>query len=194
MSATVHPARVWPAGPGRSAFWINWQGGMTPCGMMTQPLFSVPELGFAQAMGADQGGHGAGSVCRGLRGLRLKEICPACAAMCVTETGHFDAKPEYVCEMTHETVRRTIEEVKMEIRKQLVKRNIAGDVILVPIGDASLELKGLVTLNETGELLWDRLPQAADAADLAAALRAEYDVDEPRRCRTHRRSWTPCGS
>lgn len=35
----------------------------------------------------------------------------------------------------------------MEIRKQLVKRNIAGDVILVPIGDASLELKGLVTLN-----------------------------------------------
>lgn len=68
----------------------------------------------------------------------------------------------------------------MEIRKQLVKRNIAGDVILVPIGDASLELKGLVTLNETGELLWDRLPQAADlAADLAAALRAEYDVDEP---------------
>lgn len=67
----------------------------------------------------------------------------------------------------------------MEIRKQLVKRNIAGDVILVPIGDASLELKGLVTLNETGELLWDRLPQAADATDLAAALRAEYDVDEP---------------
>lgn len=67
----------------------------------------------------------------------------------------------------------------MEIRKQLVKRNIAGDVILVPIGDASLELKGLVTLNETGELLWDRLPQAAGVADLAAALRAEYDVDEP---------------
>ena len=36
-----------------------------------------------------------------------------------------------------------------------------------------------MTLNETGELLWDRLPQAADAADLAAALRAEYDGDEP---------------
>ena len=46
----------------------------------------------------------------------------------------------------------------MEIRKQLVKRNIAGDVILVPIGDTSLELQGLVILNETGELLWDHLP------------------------------------
>ena len=38
----------------------------------------------------------------------------------------------------------------MNIRKQLVKRNIAGDVILVPVGDASLEIKGLLTLNETG--------------------------------------------
>ena len=35
----------------------------------------------------------------------------------------------------------------MEIRKQLVKRNIAGDVILVPIGDTSLELQGLVILD-----------------------------------------------
>ena len=61
----------------------------------------------------------------------------------------------------------------MEIRKQLVKRNIAGDVILVPIGDASLELKGLVTLNETGELLWDRLPQAADAADSELGFRLQ---------------------
>ena len=66
----------------------------------------------------------------------------------------------------------------MNIRKQLVKRNIAGDVILVPVGDASLEIKGLLTLNETGELLWDALPEAVDEAALTAALRAEYDVDD----------------
>ncbi len=65
----------------------------------------------------------------------------------------------------------------MKVLKQLVKRNIAGDVILVPVGDASLELKGLLTLNETGEFLWDRLPSAADGASLAAALLEEYDVD-----------------
>ena len=43
----------------------------------------------------------------------------------------------------------------MNIRKQLVKRNIAGDVILVPVGDASLEIKGLLTLNETEVTLLD---------------------------------------
>ena len=55
----------------------------------------------------------------------------------------------------------------MTIKKQLVKRNIAGDVILVPVGDSSLTLKGLITLNETAEFIWDRLSDAADAAELA---------------------------
>lgn len=65
----------------------------------------------------------------------------------------------------------------MTIKKQLVKRNIAGDVILVPVGDSSLTLKGLITLNETAEFIWDRLADAADAAELAAALREEYEID-----------------
>ena len=65
----------------------------------------------------------------------------------------------------------------MTIKKQLVKRNIAGDVILVPVGDSSLTLKGLITLNETAEFIWDRLADAADAAELVAAMCEEYDID-----------------
>lgn len=64
----------------------------------------------------------------------------------------------------------------MTIKKQLVKRNIAGDVILVPVGDSSLTLKGLITLNETAAFIWDRLADAADAAELAAAMCEEYDI------------------
>lgn len=65
----------------------------------------------------------------------------------------------------------------MTIKKQLVKRNIAGDVILVPVGDSSLTLKGLITLNETAEFIWDRLADAADAGELAASLCEEYEID-----------------
>lgn len=65
----------------------------------------------------------------------------------------------------------------MKIQKQLVKRNIAGDVILVPVGDASLELKGLLTLNETGERIWDLLPDAASEEDILRSLLEEYDVE-----------------
>lgn len=97
---------------GRSAFWINWQGGMTPCGMMTQPIFSVPEMDFARAWEATKAATEKIRLPGECAGCRLKEVCHACAAMCVTETGRFDVKPEYVCRMTHETVRRTIEEAE----------------------------------------------------------------------------------
>ena len=97
---------------GRSAFWINWQGGMTPCGMMTQPIFSVPEMGFARAWEETKAATEKIRLPGECAGCRLKEVCHACAAMCVTETGRFDVKPEYVCRMTHETIRRTIEEAE----------------------------------------------------------------------------------
>ena len=66
----------------------------------------------------------------------------------------------------------------MKIRKQLVKRTIAGDVILVPVGDASLELKGLLTLNETGERMWDLLPRCETEEALVRQMLEEYEVDE----------------
>ena len=64
----------------------------------------------------------------------------------------------------------------MKIKKELIKRNIAGDVILVPVGSASLDLKGLITLNEAAEV-WDALPEAESADDLVKAITEVYDVD-----------------
>lgn len=64
----------------------------------------------------------------------------------------------------------------MKTLKRLIKRNIAGDIILVPVGDASLEIKGLITLNETGEFLWDALEKAENESALAAMLAAEYEL------------------
>lgn len=66
----------------------------------------------------------------------------------------------------------------MVIRKQLVKRNIAGDVILVPIGDASIQIKGLLTLNETGERIWDLLPQCDNEEAIVRQMLEEYEIDE----------------
>lgn len=66
----------------------------------------------------------------------------------------------------------------MQIKKEFVKRNIAGDVILVPIGSATAEIKGLITLNEAAELIWDALPEANSVADLVKAITDVYDVDD----------------
>lgn len=66
----------------------------------------------------------------------------------------------------------------MKIRKELIRREIAGDVILVPVGGTVLENNGLFALNELGAFLWDRLESAEDEAALVQAVLSEYEVDE----------------
>ena len=66
----------------------------------------------------------------------------------------------------------------MKIRKELIRREIAGDVILVPVGGTVLENNGLFALNELGAFLWDRLESAEDEDTLVQAVLSEYEVDE----------------
>lgn len=71
----------------------------------------------------------------------------------------------------------------MIIKKELIKRQIALETILVPVGKSVYDSHGLFALNELGSFLWDLLPEAEDAEALVAAVLAEYDVaeDEARR-------------
>lgn len=66
----------------------------------------------------------------------------------------------------------------MTIKKELIKRDIAGDTVLVPVGKTVYESNGLFILNELGGFLWDLLPQAENGDSLVAAVLREYDVDE----------------
>lgn len=65
----------------------------------------------------------------------------------------------------------------MLIKKELIKRQIAGDVILVPVGKTVLESTGLFVLNELGGFLWDLLPTALDEEALVSAVLECYEVD-----------------
>lgn len=66
----------------------------------------------------------------------------------------------------------------MKIKKELVKRDIAGDIILVPVGRTVYEGNGLFVLNEQAAFLWDRLEAARTEEDLLQAVLAEYEVTE----------------
>lgn len=64
----------------------------------------------------------------------------------------------------------------MKIKKELIKREIAGDVVLVPVGKTVYDANGLFILNEVGAFLWEKLPQAEDEETLLAAVLDEYEV------------------
>ena len=66
----------------------------------------------------------------------------------------------------------------MKIKKELIKREIAGEVMLVPVGRTVLDFNGLFAMNELGGFIWDALPGAESEADIVAAVLGEYEVDE----------------
>ena len=66
----------------------------------------------------------------------------------------------------------------MKIKKELVKREIAGDTILVPVGKTVYDSKGLFILNGLGSFLWDRLAAAENEEALLQAVLEEYEVTE----------------
>lgn len=66
----------------------------------------------------------------------------------------------------------------MTIKKDLIKREIAGDTILIPVGKTVYDNNGLFVLNELGAFLWDRLPEAEGEEELLRAVLAEYEVSE----------------
>lgn len=66
----------------------------------------------------------------------------------------------------------------MNIKKRLLKRQIAGDAFLVPLGKEVYDSNGLFFLNEVGEFIWDRLEQAQSQEDILKAILDEYDVEE----------------
>lgn len=67
----------------------------------------------------------------------------------------------------------------MKIKGTFVTRNIAGDIVIVPIGETALDYNGMITTTSSGALLWEKLEKGVDnKSDLMQTLIDHYDVDE----------------
>ena len=65
----------------------------------------------------------------------------------------------------------------MKIKDGFLLRQVAGQTVVLPIG-GDMDLNLMITLNDTGAFLWEKLQEETDEAALVAALLGEYDVDE----------------
>ena len=92
---------------GSTAFWMTWDGRMLPCGMMPHPVEYPLETGFQTAWENTRAKTKALRMPAKCGSCPKRGACAVCAAVCVTETGHFDRVPEYVCEMTDAVIRET---------------------------------------------------------------------------------------
>lgn len=65
----------------------------------------------------------------------------------------------------------------MKLNENFVLRQVADNWVVLPVGQASVDFNGTLTLNDSGALLWRALEQGGDRETLADALCAEYEVE-----------------
>ena len=65
----------------------------------------------------------------------------------------------------------------MKIKEGFVVREIAGQSVVIAVGNASKVFNGIIKLNETGKMIWTSLSEGKDKEATVEAILAEYDVD-----------------
>ncbi len=66
----------------------------------------------------------------------------------------------------------------MKLKSGFTLQSVAGQTVVLPdMGAVDMDM--MITLNDTGRFLWERLEQETTVDALVAALLADYDVQEP---------------
>lgn len=65
----------------------------------------------------------------------------------------------------------------MKLKDGFILRTVAGETVVLPAAGVT-DFDMMITLNETGRFLWERLAVGAEETELVQALLAEYDVSE----------------
>ena len=64
----------------------------------------------------------------------------------------------------------------MKIKSDFTLRSIAGSWVAIPLGEATVDFTGMLTLNESGVMLWNLLAEECSRDEMIAALLGEYEV------------------
>jgi hypothetical protein len=64
----------------------------------------------------------------------------------------------------------------VKIKENLVLRQVANTWVVLPVGQATADFTGMLTLNNSGALLWKALEQGGNRETLAEVLTGNYAV------------------
>lgn len=65
----------------------------------------------------------------------------------------------------------------MKIKEGFMLREVADNFVVVPVGAASLEFKGLINLNSVGAFIWKCLESETTIDGIVQKVVDEYEID-----------------
>ena len=68
----------------------------------------------------------------------------------------------------------------MKRKDNFVMQNVAGEYLLVPLGEKVMDMNAVITLNSTSAHIWSLLDRDRTIDELTAAVVERFDVDQAR--------------
>lgn len=66
----------------------------------------------------------------------------------------------------------------MKMKEGFVMREVAGQYVVIAIGEASKEFHGMIKLNATGKDIWEGLQSGLTEAEIVEVLKDKYQVEQ----------------
>lgn len=66
----------------------------------------------------------------------------------------------------------------MKIKEGFILKDLGGQTVVVAVGNATQTLNGMIKLNDSGVVLWEKLESGATEDELKDALMKKYDISE----------------
>lgn len=66
----------------------------------------------------------------------------------------------------------------MKIKEGFILRNVAGNNVVVPIGQATIDFNGMMSLNDTGAFLFGKLIEGISREDLIQEVVETYGIEK----------------
>jgi len=64
------------------------------------------------------------------------------------------------------------------IKSKFVARQVAEELVIVPLSGNVAQMNELFTLNETGKFIWENISVDKTTTQISALLTSEFDIDE----------------
>lgn len=65
----------------------------------------------------------------------------------------------------------------MRIKEGFVLREVAGQAVVIAVGEASKQFHGMINLNKTGKVIWRSIEEGLTEEEIAKRLTDEFEVD-----------------
>ncbi|MDD6275826.1 MAG: PqqD family protein [Clostridia bacterium] len=65
----------------------------------------------------------------------------------------------------------------MKIKKEVVFRSVAGENMLIPVGETVGEYNGIFSMTEVGAEIWQAIENGSNEKQIVDLISSEYEID-----------------